>query len=43
MVEGRRVLDEALASARLIANEQNRDNNVRSITRAMAEVDKPGK
>jgi tetratricopeptide (TPR) repeat protein len=43
VVAGRRVLDEALLSAREIANAQNRDNNIRSITRAMAEVDKEGK
>lgn len=43
LVQGRRVLEEALASAREIANAQNRENNIRSITRAMAEVDKEGK
>jgi tetratricopeptide (TPR) repeat protein len=43
LVAGRRVLDEALVSAREIANAQNRDGNIRSITQAMAEVDKEGK
>jgi thioredoxin-like negative regulator of GroEL len=43
LVAGRRVLDEALVSAREIANAHNRDGNIRSITQAMAEVDKEGK
>jgi tetratricopeptide (TPR) repeat protein len=40
-VRARRVLEQALRSARQIGNPRNRDNNIRMITRAIAEIGKP--